>query len=109
VIDAYKSLTSLGDGIDGINNPRNVAEKGEQQTDPKLHLIDESPQPNHQINSLRLHNIKTKASKRNYKKKKKKRTYDMNYVNRKYYVVVVVHRLDRLIGITNEFEPCNQT
>jgi hypothetical protein len=54
VIYAYKSLTSLGDGIDGINNPRNVAEKGEQQTDPKLHLIDESPQPNHQINSLLL-------------------------------------------------------
>jgi hypothetical protein len=70
---AYKNLTSLGDGIDGINNPRNVAEKREQQTDPKLHLIDES---------LRLHNIKTKASKRNYKKKK--RTYDINYVNRKY-------------------------
>ena len=37
-VDAYKDWSSLGDGIDSINNPREIAEKGQQQTNPKLDL-----------------------------------------------------------------------
>ena len=39
------NFTSLGDDIDSINNPREVPEKGEQQTDPELHLIDDDESP----------------------------------------------------------------
>jgi hypothetical protein len=43
---AYKNLTSLGDGIDSINNPREIPQNGEQQTDPKLHLMNHNQNQN---------------------------------------------------------------
>jgi hypothetical protein len=39
------NFTSLGDDIDSINNPREVPENGEQQTDPELHLMDDDESP----------------------------------------------------------------
>ena len=39
--------TSLGDDIDGIDNPRDVTENGQQQTDPELHMaakLEEDPE-----------------------------------------------------------------
>jgi hypothetical protein len=37
-VDAYKKSSSLGDDPDSINNPWEIPEKGQQQTNPKLHL-----------------------------------------------------------------------
>ena len=36
----YVPFTSLllGDGIDGVDNPRDVTKDGQQQTDPEFHM-----------------------------------------------------------------------
>jgi hypothetical protein len=37
-LQQIRSGSSLGDGVDSINNSREVAKEGEKQADPKLHL-----------------------------------------------------------------------
>lgn len=36
-LQQIRSGSSLGDGVDSINNSREVAKEGEKQADPKLH------------------------------------------------------------------------